>query len=256
VMLAGSVHEEALMAVGALADAMESEFVKYLPHVKDFVLLGLRNWEQYEVCAVAVGVVGDLARSVQKAIMAYADDIVTQLLNALRSGELDKSVKPRILSVFGDLAMALGGEFERYLAEVMVMLHQAAQSSLQLQVPPDDYDTLEWVVSLRESIFEAYTGVLQGLRADTRHELLARNHVEWVLEFCDYVSREPDACSDKLLGAAAGVVGDLASTMPGARAKVRTLAWVQPLLDRASNSPDPSVQETGLWARHALTMAP
>jgi len=253
--LTGSVHEEALMAVGALADAMEADFIKYLPHVAPFVILGLRNWEQYQVCAVAVGVVGDIARAVESAIMPYADDIVALLLTALQSAELDKSVKPPILSVFGDLAMALGGEFERYVSHVMQMLQQAAQSSVTLEVSVEDYDMQDWVVALRLSIFEAYTGILQGLKTASKQSLLY-THVEWIVSFCQVVYRDevnstfPE--SDRLLPTAAGVMGDIASTMSGTRSHLASLPWLREMLQKAADSPDSSARETVEWAGQAI----
>jgi len=266
--MTGSVHEEALMAVGALADAMEMQFVKYLPHFAPYLLLGLRNWEQYQVCAVAVGVVGDISRAVEKAIVPFGDDIVALLLTALQSSELDKSVKPPILSCFGDLALAIGGEFERYVPHVMAMLQQAAQSSLQLDIAPEDYDMQDWVFALRESIFEAYTGILQGLKHDNRQSLL-QPHVSWMVSFCEIVFHDCDPQADgssisgnssvglipeseKLVGAAAGVLGDIATLIDGVRGQLLLLSWVSVLVDRAQNSVDNRVRDCGVWAKHAI----
>jgi importin subunit beta-1 len=57
-----TVHEEALMAVGAVANATEKNFEKYMPHFRPFLSLGLSNNEEHQVCQVAVGVVGDICR--------------------------------------------------------------------------------------------------------------------------------------------------------------------------------------------------
>ncbi|KAA8493628.1 Importin subunit beta-1 [Porphyridium purpureum] len=249
-MVTGSMHEEALMAVGALADELGSEFTKYVPHLMPYVLAGLRNWEQYQVCAIAVAVVGDLCRAVDAVLITYGDEIVALLLTALQSGDLDKSVKPPILSCFGDLALALGSIFERYINHVMAMLQQAAQSSLQLEVAPDDFDMLDWLCLLRESILEAYTGVMQGLN----NPVLLSPHVSWVISFCELICK-PDTLippSDRLLGSIVGVLGDLAVSQEGVKAQLHTLPWILPLLKSAMECDSASVQEVGQWAHTVI----
>lgn len=45
-----TVHEEALMAVGAVANGVEKGFDKYMPHFRPFLMRGLSNHAQHQVC--------------------------------------------------------------------------------------------------------------------------------------------------------------------------------------------------------------
>ena len=75
-----------------------------------------------------MGVVGDLSRSLGKDILPFCDDIMYMLLEDLSNEQVHRSVKPQILSVFGDIALAVGTEFTKYLEVVINTLEQASQA--------------------------------------------------------------------------------------------------------------------------------
>jgi hypothetical protein len=96
----------------------------------------------------------------------------------IQSPELHRLVKPPVLSAFGDIALALNGDFEPYMSVSMQMIVQASStvipevlakfidvqlfcSSYFLQ--PDD-EMIEYLNQLREGALEAYTGIIQGMK--------------------------------------------------------------------------------------------
>ena len=83
-----------------------------------------------------------------------------------------RSVKPQILSVFGDLALAIGPDFKKYLDVVLNTLQQATQ----VTVDKNDFDMVDYLNELRESCLEAYTGIVQGLRGDNK-EVINRKYL-------------------------------------------------------------------------------
>ncbi|PPD86013.1 hypothetical protein GOBAR_DD17063 [Gossypium barbadense] len=121
-----TVHEEAMLAIGAVAYVTGADFAKYMPEFYRYLEMGLQNFEEYQVCAVTVGVVGDICRALEEKIVPYCDGIMTQLLKNLSSNQLNRSVKPPIFSCFGDIALAVGEYFEKYLMWAMSALQRAA----------------------------------------------------------------------------------------------------------------------------------
>ena len=82
---------------------------------------------------------------------------MTALLHNLQNPLLERSVKPHIVACLADVAMAVEGDFDRYLPYVMMMLGQASE----IMFDASDYENYDYLSQLRESVFEAYTGILQ-----------------------------------------------------------------------------------------------
>uniref|UniRef100_A0A8C4QZJ4 Karyopherin (importin) beta 1 n=1 Tax=Eptatretus burgeri TaxID=7764 RepID=A0A8C4QZJ4_EPTBU len=204
----GGVQEDALMAVGTLVEVLGVEFLKYMEAFKQYLTIGLQNHAEYQVCVATVGLVGDLCRALQVKMLPYCDDIMQLLLRNLGDENVHRSVKPHILSVFGDICLAVGGEFKKYLPLVMDTLQQASQA----QVDKTDYDMVDYLNELREGCLEAYTGIVQGLKGDKENVhpdvLLVQPRVEFILSFIDHIAQDEDR-TDTVVACCAGLIGDL-----------------------------------------------
>jgi len=242
-----TVQEEALMAVGAIANAIEGEFERYMPHFRLFLTLGLKNYEEHQVCSIAVGVVGDIARALNNKILPYCDEIIAILLQDLQNPMLNRNVKPPILSCFGDIALAISGEFMKYLNHVMTMLQQASGAT----VDPNDYDLVDYLNQLREGIFEAYTGIIQGLRTDN----VADNflpYVNHVVAFVGFVANDQTR-SESVSRAALGVAGDIAHALGSkVKAALTQHAFVKALINDCLNSDNEASQDVAKWVKDVI----
>ena len=83
------------------------------------------------MCSVSVGVLGDVCRALDEQIYPYCDGIMQVLLTNLQSEDVQRTIKPMILSSFSDIALAIGDKFEKYLPHVLTMLQSA-----QVTIPP------------------------------------------------------------------------------------------------------------------------
>lgn len=243
-----TVHEEAMLAIGQLADATEEDFSKHMKAFYPYLETGLKNFDEYQVCAVTVGVVGDLCRALNKAIMPYCDGIVMQLLKDLESNDLHRSVKPPILSCFGDIALALEGDFEKYLPYVMNFLKSAAALAMS-----EDEDLYDFVVALRQGIFEAYSGILQGFKQSGKATKL-QECAEPCMAFIEAIFKDSATRDDDVNKAALGVLGDLADALGqavGASLRART-ACVQGLINEFGQGDH---AELAVWVKDRVTRA-
>ncbi len=141
-----------------------------------------------QVCAVTVGVVGDICRALDDKVLPFCDGIMTQLLKDLSSNQLHRSVKPPIFSCFGDIALAIGEHFEKYLIYAMPMLQGAAELSAQ-QVIRDD-ELIDYNNQLRSGIFEAYSGIFQGFKSNKAELMIP--YAGHILQFIETVYQDKD----------------------------------------------------------------
>ena len=169
--------------------------------MSQFLVMGLKNFQNYHVCAIAVGLVGDVARNIEGKILPYCNDIMTALVESLQNQYLHRSVKPPVLSCFGDIAMAIGGSFDHYLQVAVMMLMQAAQTT----APDHDEELIEYVNQLREGILEAYAGIIQGLQDGNQADIILP-YIQSIMMFLETLAN--DTTRDfEVIGKAAGLLG-------------------------------------------------
>ncbi|XP_017610619.1 importin subunit beta-1-like [Gossypium arboreum] len=246
-----TVHEEAMLAIGALAYAIGADFAKYMPEFYRYLEMGLQNFEEYQVCAVTVGVVGDISRALEEKIVPYCDGIMTQLLKNLSSNQLHRSVKPPIFSCFGDIALAVEEYFEKYLMWAMSALQSAAD--LSTHIAGDD-ELVEYTNSLRNGILEAYSGIFQGFKNSPKTQLLIP-YAPHILQFLDGIYMEKDM-DDMVMKTAIGVLGDLADTLGNhASSMIQQSVSSKDFLNECLSSEDLLVKESAQWAKLAISRA-
>ncbi|KAL6127258.1 hypothetical protein ACLB2K_075299 [Fragaria x ananassa] len=244
-----TVHEEAMLAIGALAYASGPEFAKYMPEFYKYLEMGLQNFEEYQICAVTVGVVGDIARALEDKILPYCDGIMTLLLRDLSSNQLHRSVKPPIFSCFGDIALAIGENFEKYLIYAMPMIQSAAEMSARTCA---DDELTDYTNSLRNGILEAYSGIFQGFKNSPKAELLIA-YAPHILQFLDsiYMGKDMD---DVVMKTAIGVLGDLADTLGShAGSLIQQSMSSREFLNECLSSEDLLIKESAEWAKLAIS---
>ncbi|KAG5675743.1 hypothetical protein PVAND_005621 [Polypedilum vanderplanki] len=250
---AGGVQEDALMAVSTLCDLLNEGFIKYMEAFKPFLYMALRNHQDYQVCSVAIGLVGDIARALKLAVIPYCDEIMSMLMQNLSNPEIHRDVKPQVLSVFGDIALSISGEFKKYLEPVLDVLTQV----MGLQVEQKDFEMRDYFCVLRESVLEAYTGIVQGLKGPDPNKvhpdiMLLQNHVPLIVKYIVQTAQDPDL-SESTMTSCAGLIGDLCAAF-GAPLLPYLLEdnIVMPMLTEGKKSQASRTKSTCSWALRAI----
>lgn len=235
--------------VGALANALEQDFAKYMEAFTPFLYNALGNQESPDLCSTAIGLVSDIVRSMGPLAQPYCDTFMNYLLTNLRSTALANQFKPAILQTFGDIAGAIGAAFETYLSVVAQVLQQAAN----VQVSPEgSYEMFDYVVSLREGIMDAWNGIISAMKS-SKPDLL-RQYVESIFQLLHAVYLDQNK-SEGLLRSSMGVIGDLAETFPqGEYAHLYHAEWVSQMVRETRQNREFSSRtiDTAKWARELV----
>ncbi|KAE8355310.1 armadillo-type protein [Aspergillus coremiiformis] len=243
-----SVPDVVFATVGAIASALEEDFVKYMESFSPFLYGALGNQEEPGLCAMAIGLVSDISRALNEKVQPYCDTFMNYLLNNLRSST--NQLKPAILETFGDIAQAIGIHFDTYLSVVAQVLQQASTVTASSDV---NIEMLDYIVSLREGIMDAWGGIVLSYKGKPQVTQL-QPYIESVFQLLHLISQDGNR-SEGLMRASMGVLGDIAEAFPnGEFAGLFRNNWVTELVreTRSNREFGSNTVETARWAREQV----
>ena len=233
-----SVPDVIFATVGAVASALDEDFAKYMEPFSPFLYNALEHQEEAGLCSMAIGLVSDIARALNDKVQPYCDTFMNLLLNILRvcstiqfnitdsclltfrNKTSTNQLKPAILETFGDIAQAIGTpHFDNYLPVVGQVLQQASSVTTSSDLP---YDMVDYIVSLREGIMDAWGGILLSYKGSAQSKpalpysrlyfandqtvTLIQPFVESIFQLLHIISQEGNR-SEGLMRSAMGVIG-------------------------------------------------
>ena len=78
-----SVPDSVFGAIGSLSTALEHDFNKYMEAFAPYLYNALGNTDEIGLCAMAIGLVSDIARSIGELCWPYCDSFMNYLLGNL-----------------------------------------------------------------------------------------------------------------------------------------------------------------------------
>ncbi|KIX94837.1 uncharacterized protein Z520_09527 [Fonsecaea multimorphosa CBS 102226] len=245
-----SVPEVIFQIVSGLANALAGDFLKYMDSFAPYLYNALGNQDAPEMCSLAIGLVSDIVRALEDKARPYCDTFMNYLLNDLRSDKLSNALKPPILETFGDIATSIGVHFETYVTVVAGVLQQANNVSVANDV---SFDMLDYIVSLRSGIADAWSGLILAFKGSEKAPLL-QNYVQPIFEFLQTVSQDMNH-NEGLLRACMGIIADLSETFPdGSLSDYYRQEWITKIIKETRTARDfsPRTINAARWAREQV----
>jgi len=247
------LHEEALMTIGAIVSAVGKGFEFFMPHFVEHMRTGLTCHEDVQVCLVTVRMISGLSSALGRGILQYSDTILEILYQHLQNPNVDRKIKAAIMPVFGDMALELKGEFEKYLGPVLQMLHQASLTKLS-DGPADSEDWIDYINCLREGVLDGYSSIVHGLK-DAGKLHLFKQSVNGALDFVQCITQD-NAANETVLKATVNFVGDLVLAFQAElTAHVGGAPFLNMLIQAARRSSDPKTVESASWLETVIRRA-
>jgi importin subunit beta-1 len=121
-----------------------------------------------------------------------------------------------------------------------------------LSINQNNYDMIDYGYALREGILEAYTGIVQGLKADGKVALLSP-YVEGMVGFLRQLHEDNDK-PEAVLRGAIGLLGDMADAFGPQLKQIFAADWVEALLKsgRSGRGASLSTKEVAKWAKQMV----
>lgn len=239
------IEEDIFIAIGAIADAIDKKFLIYMDAFLPFLKLALENTES-PTCNTAVGLVADISHSLGDSLLNYLQELMQILGGIISRSDIRRDLRPSILSCFGDIASSIGANFTPYLQDVIGICKQAQS----LQLSDSSIETQEYMLTLTESVLDAYVGIIAGL-----HEFPDQmsNYIPQIFDFLSQAHQDISINSeDSEIRSLVGLIGDIAAMYPRGDFKALiTQEWVTSFIKktRTSSLVTQLTKDTARWAR-------
>eukprot|EP00043_Microstomoeca_roanoka_P027243 m.13887 g.13887 ORF g.13887 m.13887 type:complete len:879 (+) comp7447_c0_seq1:172-2808(+) len=240
--------EDAFGVVSALLRKLERDYAPYFDVTKPLVVEALQNTQHSQTCLAAVGALSDLLLALQDQVKPYVQEFMSLLMEILAVPDVDRSVKPQVISTFGDFAQAIGADIESFLPMLLPVLKTACMSATASE--SDDEDDIAFMNSLRESLLETYTNILQALTDDQAQATAAlmsiTEDIGFVINFIAHISQDPNL-SYACIRILAGFIGDCLRAFGRDIKALLNEELVTYIVSKGKESDDESIVSTVNW---------
>lgn len=246
----GTVVEEALQAIGALASNIELKFSKYLDSIMPFL-----NWSLdcsiSPICKSALIITGDFSRALGKYFDSYIGNILPKIFNILTNQQLEFDVKVRAIETLTDISSYCTLALIPFLPGVIKFIDEASIHSLDLNLEKNNVDYADHLLDLRDGIMSFYVGLAQGLNDCQKGDLLLM-YLKKMVEYGLEILKDQYRPNMNIQGSFIGLIGDTARYEGKKAAQYLKIQPVCQVIEKYMNSPDSAIKEVAYYADLAL----
>jgi importin subunit beta-1 len=199
---------DAFIVINEIAEKIGRRFERYIGYFDKFLYSALKYEYGKEACEQAVElIVPAICDALQDKITDYIQEIMQRMLELLSNSQLPRDLKPKVIESFGDVALAIKGNFSFFLQTILLALQKAGEATHQYDV--NDEDLAEYFNALRKSIISAYGGIVYGLSDGNNHtDPTLTSQVPTIMQLLMLTMKDGNTSAD-VVNKSLGLLGDL-----------------------------------------------
>jgi importin subunit beta-1 len=153
------LEEEVLVCIGALVQTNKIKNSFNIKNWINFLFKSVENSEDNDISYLAIGVIGDICRTVEKEIKPFIGNIINILINKLQKSDTEKKIKPSIINCISDIT--LNHKFNLKKSSMLIETFKKIVNISQKTQFEEDSENFEINLRIKESILESITGIIQ-----------------------------------------------------------------------------------------------
>lgn len=203
---------EVFMAAGAVCNAVGEGFNRYMGTLADYLLAGLEQWHDAELCSQALALTSAICYALKTDFAPYCDKLVGLFIEHLNRGnELPESLGPLIVNNFADIAFALQGGYMNYLPSVMDNLQRYHVAACKCTDEMTEWPQIELTNQWRAALLSNFSIVLQSCCPDNSQTI--RPYVNSMTRLLTFIAKDRRR-EDDVNRLACGLIYDIMAEFP------------------------------------------
>ena len=247
----GYIFEEGILAMSSLSFFGWDLFSNVNNNVMKYILFSLEERKDFALCYQGLLAADEIIRNVGGENLSNIPKIVEKIQKIINDENIPRGLKIKCFALYTDIFNIDDTSNGDYLNDVLQLIVNAMNSSIDIHINDIDQDTLDYYSELREKIVELLTFIFYFL---SRHNQI--NAISQYIDgFIKYLSKviEPEFNSNiDLIAGVCGLLGDLSNYFKSSIGLYFNQKSLKIMFDRLDKSSNPQHAEILNFAKQAL----
>ena len=249
----GCIFEEGILAMSSLSFYGWDLFSNINNDVMKYVLFSLEERQNFFLCFQGLLAADEIIRNVGGENLINIPKIVEKVQKIINDPNIPRGLKIKCFSLYSDIFMINEASIGDYLNDVLQLLVNGMNSSIQPPNINDDPDTLEYLAELREKIVELLTIIFLFLSNHNQTNAIS----PFIDGFMKFLSKivEPEFNSKiELIAEVCGLLGDLSTNFRSSIDLYFNQNSFKIMFERLKKSGDPRHDEILLYIEQLMDL--
>ena len=246
------LFQEALCCLGSLANFGWELFSNINDQVMNYVLISLDDKRDFTLCFQGIIAASDIIMSSGRENIIIIPKLMDKVQKIINDPDIPRGLKIKCFMLYTDIFILSDSSIGEYLPDVMQLIVDGMNSSMDPPNKDMDIDTREYLGEFREKICELLTGIFLFLTEHNQANVFS----QYIDGFIKYISKivEPEYNpSMSLIAEVAGLLGDFYKFFKGSMNLYLNKNSLNIIFQKLEESKDPEHKEILLYIQQTFS---